>query len=59
MENRPKRDEERKCDKVEGDIKSWLEQKQRERKEKEKKRLRKKSQKNDHLFFSIHDIKSS
>jgi|APSaa5957512622_1039677.scaffolds.fasta_scaffold42034_2 hypothetical protein len=36
MENRPKRDEERKRDKVEGDIKSWLERKQREKKEKEK-----------------------
>jgi hypothetical protein len=34
MENRPKRDEERKRDKVEGDIKSWLEKKQREKKEK-------------------------
>jgi hypothetical protein len=41
MENRPKRDEERKRDKVEGDIKSWLEKKQREKKEKEQAREKK------------------
>jgi hypothetical protein len=41
MENRPKRDEERKRDKVEGDIKSWLEKKQREKKDKEQAREKK------------------
>jgi hypothetical protein len=41
MENQPKRDEERKRDKVEGNIKSWLEKKQREKKEKEQAREKK------------------
>ncbi len=47
MEGRAQRDEERKRDKVEGDIKTWLERKEREKKKKKDSEKKDDTQKQD------------